>query len=383
MTITLLILIFIRPFISSLAFPYANLIHSSLLLIFAAIWIMTRGVSLKENGLTAPIILLCTALFLSLIFRYNRMTGPQELYKYIGGILILLICSSLSYKDRDRVILSLMIAGVLISFLAIYQYFFGFQSLNSYIIKEKITNLFFLDYVRQRRVFFPFVTPNTLGGYLAIIIPLALTYRNKALLALPLFFALILTKSIGALLSLSLALMLYFYLRERFKKRDLLIFSGLLISIVFIFILRTHLQKLYLQPLFSTAMRLNYWIDTLTIIKTHPFTGLGLGNFNLTFSRYSHNSYLQVWAEIGILGIIALVWLIILVLRSGLQNLKESPDKAKIAGLICAACVFLIHNLIDFSFFLPEVSLVWWAILGLLSHRHPEGPASLAPKKTF
>ncbi|MDD2927480.1 MAG: O-antigen ligase family protein [Candidatus Omnitrophica bacterium] len=383
MTIILLILIFLRPFVSSLALPYANFIHSGLLLIFAAIWIITQGVSLKANKLTSPITLLCLALFLSLIFHYNNTAGAQELYKYIGGILILLICGSLSGQDQGRVILSIMIAGILISFLAMHQYFFGFRHLNNYVIKEGITNPFVLDYVRQGRAFFPFITPNTLGGYLAMLIPLTFISKHKALLALPLFFALLLTKSIGALLSLSLALILYFYLWNRFKKRDILIFFGLLITVILVFVIRAQVQKQHLQPLFSTTMRLNYWQDTLAIINTQPLSGVGLGNFNLALSRYSHNSYLQIWAETGILGITAFIWLVVLILRFSLKTLEESPDRRKTAALICSVCVFLIHNLMDFSFFLPEVSLIWWAILGLLSNRQADARHSLSVDPEF
>ncbi|MDD2679442.1 MAG: hypothetical protein PHO03_01385 [Candidatus Omnitrophica bacterium] len=185
MTIILVTLIFIRPFISSLAFPYANFIHSGLLLVLAAIWIVTRGVSLKENKLTLPVILFCLALFLSLILRYNNTAGAQELYKYVGGILVLLLCSSLPYKDKDRVILSIMLAGILISCLALYQYFFGFPYLNSYVMKEKITNPFVLDYIRQRRVFFPFVTPNTLG--ISLRQPVKITLPSKLALEIKCF----------------------------------------------------------------------------------------------------------------------------------------------------------------------------------------------------
>ncbi len=366
MLTALLTLIFIRPFISSLAFPYANFTYSSLLLIFIVIWILFKGLHLKKSGLSTAIILLSIALSISLILHYNQETSPQELYKYISGVLMLLICCSLPYEDRNKVIFSITAAGVLISFLAIYQYFFEFQHLNNYIIREKITNLFVLDYVSQKRVFLPFVTPNTLGGYLAMIIPLALTCKNKILLALPLFFALLLTRSIGALLSLSLALMLYFYLQDRFKKRYASILIGLFISIGLIFMIRAHIQKEQFQPFFSAIMRLNYWEGTLAAIKAHPFIGVGMGNFNLIYSRYSHNSYLQIWAETGILGIISLAWLVIIILRHGLRNLRESTHKAKTIGLICAAFVFLIHNLMDFTFFLPEISLIWLVILGVL-----------------
>ena len=91
--------------------------------------------------------------------------------------------------------------------------------------------------------------------------------------------------------------------------------------------------------------------------------GVGVGNFNLMYSRYAHNSYLQVWAEMGILGIMALLWLVIALVKPALKNIKDAKKTA--LPLITAAVVFLIHNFLDFTFFLPEVSLIWWVVLGL------------------
>ncbi|MDO8489463.1 MAG: O-antigen ligase family protein, partial [Candidatus Omnitrophota bacterium] len=178
--------------------------------------------------------------------------------------------------------------------------------------------------------------------------------------------ALLLTRSIGALLSFSLALCLYFYLQGRFKKKSIILLLGILLVIGAVFILRASTQKQHLQPVFSTMMRLSYWQDTLKIIKAKPLTGVGIGNFNLMQSRYAHNSYLQIWAEMGILGIISIFLLIIAVFKSAFKNIKGSLDKNQTICLICACAVFLMHNLVDFSFFVPEVSLIWWSIAGLL-----------------
>lgn len=99
------------------------------------------------------------------------------------------------------------------------------------------------------------------------------------------------------------------------------------------------------------------------MITAHPFVGVGLGNFNLNQTRYAHNSYLQIWAEIGLLGIVSFLWLVITVLKCGLKSLKN--DRIRIAGLLSANIIFLAHNFIDFSFFLPEVVFLWWVILGV------------------
>jgi O-antigen ligase len=364
----LLILIFIRPFISSLAAPYENLIYSILLLGALVIWITVRGLHLdKIRPIRYPLMLFILALAVSLIFSRNITISVQELYKYVPAILLLAISISLSSKEKKWVILCIVLAGLVISFRAIYQYFFGFQNLLSYVAKKGISDSFVLDYISRKRPFYPFVTPNVLAGYLSMIIPLTFIQKYKWWLIIPLSSALLLTRSLGALLSIFLGVAIYFYLKGDLKKRGILFLAGLLIIIAGVLVSRNVAQKLHTLPVFSAVMRLSYWQDTLGIIKAHPWTGVGLGNFNLIQSRYAHNSYLQIWAEMGILGIVSFIWLIIAVLKESFQNLKDSASKNKIAGLISASAVFLLHNFVDFSFFLPEASLIWWVIFGLFA----------------
>ncbi len=371
-----LILIFARPFISSLAFPFLNYTYSSLLIGFLILWFVKKNIPLaKIKTLEFPLSLFLAALVISIIFSADKINSIKELYKYISGILIFLAAVSLNYKDRIRVIKVIVLAGFLISLLAIYQYLFGFQRILGYLAGDKTVSAFILDYIQRRRVYFPFVTPNTLGGYLAIIIPLilALWDKKKKIFLNPLCFilisvsiALLLTKSLGALLSIFLGLIIYFYLQGALDKKGLAIMAGFLITIGLVFLLRQTAAKQHILPTFSLAMRLNYWMNTLKIIKTAPWQGLGLGNFDIVFARYAHNSYLQIWAEMGILGIISILWLITAVFKSAIKNIKDLPDKKLMAGLITANAVFVIHNLVDFSFFLPEISLIWWVIFGLI-----------------
>jgi putative inorganic carbon (HCO3(-)) transporter len=362
----LLTLIFIRPFISSLAFPYENLIYSELLLIVLIVWIIGKRVLLPQlPSIKYALLLFILAIVVSFIFSKDKLTSLKELYKYLTAILLFITIASLSPLDKNRVILCILIAGCLISLACIYQYAFGFQHLLKNITAQRISDAFILDYIGRRRPFFPFVTPNILAGYLAMIVPLTLYHRKRIWFILPLSFALLLTKSLGALLSIFFALIIYFYLEGNLKKIGLSFLAGLLIIIGFVFFTRAAMPKQHIQPIFSAVMRLNYWQDTLKIIMAHPLAGVGLGNFNLAYSRYTHNSYLQIWAEMGIFGMVSILWLVIAVLKSGFKTFKDSPYKTQIAGLITANIVFLIHNLVDFTFFLPEVSLIWWVILGI------------------
>jgi len=367
MFVILLILIFIRPFISSLAFPYLNMVYSALFVIFLLFWVSLKGWPLnKIQTLKYPIILFCLALIISTFCSINIFQSFKELYKYISGLLVFFIAINLDRVNKTKTIRAIVLAGLIISALAIYQYFFGFRHLSEYIAKYGISDSFTLDYTSHQRVFLPFVTPNTLGGYLAMVIPLVLTYKNRIAYVIPLCCALLLTKSLGALLSLFLALAIYSYLQGKVQRRRIIFLVGLIVVIGSVFITRLIVPKEHLRPIFSGVMRLNYWKETLRIIQNHPLAGVGVGNFNLMQSRYAHNSYLQIWAELGILGIVSIVWLIIAIFKSAIKNINLYPNKKLLISLITANAVFLIHNLVDFSLFLPEVSLIWWVILGLI-----------------
>jgi O-antigen ligase len=113
-------------------------------------------------------------------------------------------------------------------------------------------------------------------------------------------------------------------------------------------------------------MRIDYWEYAVkNIIFRFPWTGVGLGNFNSPFSRYAHNSYVQMGAEMGILGLAAFLWLIGSFLKACKKTgNRPSKDTQRIIYPM-AILAFLIHNSIDFTFFLPEISLIGWIILGL------------------
>lgn len=364
-----LILIFIRPFISSLAYPWANSVYSFALIAILLFWLIRNNTPHERlKKLSLPIIFFALALVISSYSSINKAKSAAELYKYLSAILLILALPSLTEKTRKRCIIGILACGIVISILAIYQYFIGFSHLRNFINTQNITTPFILDYLQQKRVFFPFVTPGMLAGYLVMVGPLILLYERRSWLSIPLLCALLLTQSLGAFISLFLAALVYVLLKNDLKKTRGILFLGLLVLFIpLIFFMRTTSGKEHLSPLFSVFMRVNYWQDTVGIIKMHPLLGVGLGNFNLACSRYAHNSFLQFWAESGLLGITSLFWLVCAILKNSINKIKNIADDKETLILVTCLAAFLFHNLWDFSFFLPEVSLIWWAILGLLS----------------
>lgn len=369
MLIVLCIFTFIRPFISSLVSPSLNLIYTLTLICFLVIWIIKKR-RLQEiqtiGTLKLPLIAFCMALVISTLFSTNKINSLYTLCNYLAGMLLMLTVASLNARHKTYLIKVLIYSGLIISLLAINQYFFSLADTLKYCSTHNIVNQFKIDYLTQKRAFYPFVTPNMLGGYFSMLIPLCFISQGLTWLALVLLFGLLLTKSLGAFLSLFLGVIIFSSLQGRIRKRLILFLLSLLLVMGMVFILRSSTQKQHMQPNFSTSMRFNYWHDTLKIIKSNFWTGKGIGNFNLAQTRYSHNSYLQIWAETGILGIIAFLWLILEFFKAGLAALKKEVNKDRILiAAISSSAIFLIHNFIDFTFFTPEISLLWWAVLGL------------------
>jgi O-antigen ligase len=363
----LLSLIFIRPFISPLAYPKADLIYSLLLFGFIIIYTINRKINpYGIKPLRWPLLAFLFAQLISYIFSGHTLSGMQELYQFASCVAIFIVVASLSTHDKNRVFKCLIISGTFIALCAIYQYFFGFQHILNYVAKEKIQNPFIIEYVTRKRVFFPFVTPNTLASFASMVVILTLALKHRIWFILPLGLTLFLTQSLSALFSITIGIMIYFHLKNKSKKTRLIILFTTLIATATVLLLRIADQKQYLQPVFSALMRLNYWTNTIKIIEISPLIGVGMGNFNLVYSRYAHNFILQLWAEIGILGLVTFTWFIIALIKRALQPTNNQLPRKEMICLITASLVFLINNCFDFSFFLPEVSLIWWVILGLL-----------------
>lgn len=379
MIIPFLFLIFLRPFICSPILEQANFVYTLLLTAFLISWIIIKGLPFTLNRLTATALgVFLVSLLASVVISTNKIPALKEMDQYLNGIAIFLICHSLSNEDRSKLITCLTVAGIAISFLAIYQYFFLFPDWIHRAVETKM-DPFDIEYLKQKRVCLPCYTPNSLGGYLIVVIPLVLTFRQPLLFFIPLFIALLLTKSIGAIMSLCLVSLIYIFdLHKELSKNTLRWLLRLLIIASLVLIARTATSNEYLHPSFSINMRQVYWQETFQIIKSHPWLGIGLGDFDLIYSRYSHNVLLQMWAEMGILALVSFLVLSASILWTGFTTLKKATDKTLTGALICASCAFLLHNLIEFTFFLPEVSLIWCAIMGFLS-RDPNRPTQAKP----
>jgi O-antigen ligase len=134
------------------------------------------------------------------------------------------------------------------------------------------------------------------------------------------------------------------------------------------------------EPLVSTTQgRVAAWSGTLKLVRTHPWTGVGLGCFRYAFTAvqsaqltylvdHAHNDYLELAAELGlpcaVLFFAAIFWLAARPLGASLRA-RSSLARALALGSFGAVVALLVHGVADFNLYIPANALVFAVMLGI------------------
>ncbi|MEI9966464.1 MAG: O-antigen ligase family protein [Candidatus Moraniibacteriota bacterium] len=140
------------------------------------------------------------------------------------------------------------------------------------------------------------------------------------------------------------ALKQYFSLRRIFF---VLLLSGLLVFSP----IGNRLLSSFSQNDGSVNERLRLWEEAADHISERPLGGVGLGSYPLLVDPqalyrtpiYAHNLYLDVWAEIGLVGLLPLLFLFLIALRQRTSEYGEAPRAALV--------VFLVHSFFETPLF--------------------------------
>ena len=125
----------------------------------------------------------------------------------------------------------------------------------------------------------------------------------------------------------------------------------------------------------SFQTRLKIWQGTVDMIRSYPLTGVGIGDFIWAFPRFrpeglnvqanaAHNDYLQIAAETGIAGLLAMTWLLVTLIGSAVRNSYEEPVKI---GCVIGLLSLSLHGLVDFNFHIPANMLLFTVCAAIAS----------------
>ena len=126
-------------------------------------------------------------------------------------------------------------------------------------------------------------------------------------------------------------------------------------------------------------LRLQLWRSALQMGIDHPLLGVGPDNFLYAYRsgymlptawqepnlNHPHNLLLDWWTRLGIPGLLlGLAWLG-LGTWSVWRWFRDGPQRALALGVLAATAAGLAHGMIDVSYALPELMIVWVLLFGL------------------
>lgn len=427
MEISIFLLIILVPLVFyrhciDMFFPLKELVFEVLTAFLLMIWgfkiINTKKFIITRSPLDFPILSFMAICVLSLFWSNSFPISLKELPLFLAGPFLYFITTN-QFKERrqiDKIIFIILVIGGLSGIYGLIQY----QGID-FIFQTPKTG-------RTYKVMGILGNVNYFAEYLIIILPLAISLffvtssRIKKILLLIVILAmggslmLTFTRSSYLGFGISLIFMFSLFLRNRgkqFIKENKKIFILILVAILligFLFVIPNPLNKpgtyIYkikartsitaLKKAYTVGRRRAIWEFTLMMIKDHPMLGSGVGTFKYNslsyqaeffkqgdnrsiyphgFAKDVHNEYLQLGAELGIIGLGILLWVIMVYFCNGLKFLKKTKDKYQqgmVIGLMGGILAVLIDAIFGFPFHLPATLVLFWFFLGITMNINSE-----------
>jgi putative inorganic carbon (HCO3(-)) transporter len=220
----------------------------------------------------------------------------------------------------------------------------------------------------EPRLLGTFASPNF---YAAVVVPaiflsFLLPMKGKWLPIVVLLWGLILSQSLGGMLGLLAGglYLLFLFVKE---KRMRLLLAGLLIVVGLIGGVIAH-GRFANNSHSSLSSRQQIWNVAWRIGEQHPFTGVGLRNFdNVYFTEVTyvypnpmefnvpepHNLYLAFWLDLSLVGLVGILLIIGGALAQG--------------GIPVAVLIGLLaHGLVDTPIFKLELAVLFWLYMAVI-----------------
>ena len=244
------------------------------------------------------------------------------------------------------------------------------------------------------RITSTFDNPNVYATYLLLALPFSMaflvskgTVASKVSLAFGfvlLAVCMIETWSRGAWLGILIAFLLFFLIYTR-RSVSYLLLGGAVLPL-FSFLLPDSVISRFMSigsaSDSSATYRISAWRGVGRMLWENWFAGIGVGEpaFSVVYPafsyagiqgiRHTHNLYLQILSETGIVGLLVFLIVIILFVQNCFDYIyrtrKETESGVVVAGLAAIISV-LIMGLTDYVWYNNRVFLMFWMVIAIVN----------------
>lgn len=217
---------------------------------------------------------------------------------------------------------------------------------------------------------------------LAVALGLALETRRRGLAlaaAAALLLGLVISYSRGGFVGLAAALIVIWWLGIR-RKAPFAV-GGIAAAALGLLLIPRMLQRLQHEfdandPNNTVLSRLPIWRAAVHMIQAHPLTGIGLDSFAADLKIYApqvqeththpHNFLLNFWVVLGVLGLLAYLWVLVWVGRAIAAGVRARGTLWPLyIGLAGALAAILVHGLVDTTIWRNDLALQFWLLAAI------------------
>jgi len=337
---------------------------------------------IKANTLLIPMFLAGVFMIINSFTSLNILGSMRDLAFNFGGIfLALMVYKEVNTKERlNNILTSIAIGAALVGVFGLYQFVFLGTVQREWIDAS-------LKGVITRRAYSVFMNPNIFAEYLVLVTPLVVSqfwahrdgFKKFIYLMISglLLLNMMLTFSRGGMVSIAVAAMVFLF----FAMRPLFVFL-IPIGIFSINFLPDKIQnRIYSIFNFadsSTSYRFKMWGITKDLIRDNPMVGVGFGHktfkqeFELLIRSmpifHAHNTYLEIMAEGGALGIISFLYIVIGSIVNLFKSGMKSTDKyirTVSIGLLASIIGILTNGMTEHIVYINRIIVMLWMVFGL------------------
>jgi O-antigen ligase len=337
---------------------------------------------IEKNKINLAIIAYLSFCFISIFLSSNLQISATNLFGKViqWAFFFFAVAETLNNEKRIRIFLHIFFfSATLLCVDGIYQYFTH---------KDFLRHRIYQDIPRIHATFY---TGNDFACYLYMVMPFVLVslfiksrFRIFRWLFAALFIllctCLVLTVSRGGWFSF-IGIMLFMGLWIR----PLGILFLTIVTLIFIAIkyyspfLKIPTIKWVSFFNASSMDRKILWQIAWRMFQSSPLIGLGLGTFMFNFKRfmpesyihgiqYAHNCYLQLLAELGVIGLVLFLSILVFYFYQAVK-LLNSHGKIFFWYILLASTAsvlgFCLHMFVETNFYSLDLGMLFWLVLGL------------------